>query len=443
MLNPDFVKYKSLYELNDLAFKTKYDIINSPVVQKILPPYPSFLDRRNIKGGENYQRYCMQANYVSYPNICLDAVIGIINRQEPQVDVPENMREIIDYATSEGTPLVNIQNKLVEAIFKFGLGGILVDIPENVSIATSLPKLKVFSGDKIIDFQYFTNENGLKQLSYITLDVSRYIHSKKNKSYSYTKIYKVHSLTNEGRYCIAEMLASNYSTYDPSNPEFSAGVISLVYPSWATELNFIPFVPVSKFDTSINYGPAFIQDLIDLSLQNFRLEANLCWLEANAAASHLVVKGRNLDEISNYPVGAGAVHVLNDDTAQEYYVTPSTTGMSEIKQHILDNNAIANEMMYNLTNVAANSSGESLKIRINAKMQDLVGLLKNIGYGITLSLENIDKILNLGINKDIIEYRPYLGFASINEFIGGDINTPEKIDGSNTKIEEDIIEETE
>ena len=59
MLNPKYLKYKNLYELNDLSFRTKYEIINSSAVQKILPPYPSFLDRRNTKGAENYNRYCL------------------------------------------------------------------------------------------------------------------------------------------------------------------------------------------------------------------------------------------------------------------------------------------------------------------------------------------------------------------------------------------------
>jgi hypothetical protein len=418
MLNPKYLKYKNLYELNDLSFRTKYEIINSSAVQRILPPYPSFLDKRNTKGAENYNRYCLQANYVSFPNMCLDAVLGIVNRGTPEVNLPNNMKGLIDYATDKGTPLVNIQNKVIEKIFKFGLAGILIEIPENVSIATALPKLKVFGGDKIVDFQHYTDEQGLKQIKFLTLDVSRHLYSKKNKNYSYTKIYKVHSITAEGRYCVAEVLAQSYSTYDPEYPSMSNGVLSLTYPSWTSELDFVPFVPISKFDTTFDFGPSFIQDLIDISLQNFRLEANLCWLEANAAASHLVVKGRNLDDIKNYPIGAGAVHVLNDDSAQEYYVTPSTQGMTEIKQHILDNNALANELMYNLTNVAANSSGEALKIRISSKMQDLIGLLKNIGYGITLVLENVDKILNQGINKDIIDYRPYLGFANLEEYIG-------------------------
>jgi hypothetical protein len=249
-------------------------------------------------------------------------------------------------------------------------------------------------------------------------------------------------LTAEGRYCVAEVLAQSYTTYDPEYPQMSNGVLSITYPSWTSELDFVPFVPIARFDTTFDFGPSFIQDLIDISLQNFRLEANLCWLEANAAASHLVIKGRNLDDASNYPIGAGAVHLLNDDTAQEYYVTPSTQGMAEIKQHILDNNTVANEMMYNLTNVAANSSGESLKIRISSKMQDLIGLLKNIGYGITLILEDVDKILNQGINKDIIEYRPYLGFANIEEYIGRSEDAKDEAPIEETVVEENI-EETE
>lgn len=417
MLNPQYIKYKTLFELNDLAFKTKYDIINSNHIQKILPPYPSFLDRRNIKGAENYSRYCNQANYISFPNICLDAVIGITNKKQPEVIVPKNMESLIDYATVDGTSLLQIQNEIVESLFKFGLAGILVELPENVSIATSIPKLRVYSGDKIIDYQQALDENGNRKFTFLTLDGSRYVYSKEQKNYSFTKIYKILSITNEGRYCVAEVLASAYSTYNPENPEFTSGVLSIEYPSWTDELNFIPFVPISNLNTTIKYGPSFIQDLINVSLQNFRLEANLCWLEANAAASHLVIKGRNLEDASQYPIGAGAVHILNDDTAQEYYVTPSTQGMAEIKQHIQENLNLANEMMYNLTNAAANSSGEALRIRISSKMQDLVGLIKNVGRGITLSLEHIDKILNLGINKDGIEYIPFTNFINLQDIL--------------------------
>ena len=72
------------------------------------------------------------------------------------------------------------------------------------------------------------------------------------------------------------------------------------------------------------------------------------------------------------------MHILNDSTASEEYITPSTAGMAEIRQHIQENTKIANELMYNLTNAAANSSGEALRIRIGSKIQDLIGLISNI-----------------------------------------------------------------
>ena len=92
--------------------------------------------------------------------------------------------------------------------------------------------------------------------------------------------------------------------------------------------------------------------------------------------------------------------------------------MSEIKEHIKENTALAQEMMYSLINASANSSGESLKVRISTKTQDLIGLVKNIGNGITLALEMIDNIINSGVNKDKIEYIPYINFSNIEEYIG-------------------------
>lgn len=439
MLRPEYLKYKSLFQLNQLAFQTKYDIINSQNIQKILPPFPSFLDKRNSKGGQNYLRYCLQSNYISFPNICLDAVLGLTGTGQPEVILPNNLEDIVYYATIQGTPITVIQNRLIKSIFKYGLGGILVTIPEGTSIATTLPKLEVIQGNKILDYQYYTDQFGIKKLSYITVDASRYLYNQLNKNYSYTKIYKVHGLDFEGKYYIAEVLAQSYQTFPIGRPQLNDGVISIIYPSWSSELDFIPFTAVSKFDTQITFGPSIIQDLIDISLQNFRLQANLCWLEANAAASHLVVTGDNLDDCSQYPVGAGAVHILNDSTAKEYYVTPSVAGMSEIREHIQQNNQLANQLMYSLTNVAANSSGEALKIRLSSKFTDLVALVKNIGVGITLALEQVDKIVNNGVNKDIVQYVPYIDFANIKTYLEGQ-NTSTTIDTTTQQSEQNITE---
>lgn len=257
MLRPNFLKYKQLFELNELAFKTKYDIINSKHVQTILPPYPSFLDRRNTKGADSYNRYCQQANYVSFPNLCLKEVLGLTNRKEPIVNIPDNMSKLFDYATTSGTSILNVQNKILESIFKFGLAGIHIEIPENVSIANALPKFKVYSGNKIIDYEQITDEEGIKKFKYVTLDISNYVKTKDN-NYQFVKFYKVLGLTDDNRYYEAIVTAESYNGFKTHQPETNKnGLLSINYPTWSTELDFIPFIPISKETTTIKYRTFF------------------------------------------------------------------------------------------------------------------------------------------------------------------------------------------
>lgn len=216
-------------------------------------------------------------------------------------------------------------------------------------------------------------------------------------------------------------------------------LLSYNEPSWVTTLDFIPIVAVNNLDCSIKFAQSFIQDLINCSLQLYRLSCNLGWLEQASAASHLVIKGKNLD-INDFPIGAGAIHVLNDETAEEYYVTPSTAGLTEIKEHINQVQGLIDSMQYSLLHAGDNSSGESLKFRIAVKCSDLVNLVKNIGKAITISLQFVDAIMNGGQNKDLIEYIPYIDFDKINTYLGNEDIT-EKNDNSINIVNEDVPQE--
>lgn len=438
-MNPFYKKNKDLYNINELAFSSKSDIINSRYIQQILPPYQSFTDKRNKKGFQSYKRYMLQGSFISSANICLDSVLGITNKKQPEISLPKNMQNLIYYATVQGTDILNIQNKLVQSIFKYGLAGLKVVIPGNISIADNTPLLQVIQGKNIVDYGIVKTDKGTEKYSFVTLDSSRYVFNETTKNYSYTKIYKVLGLDAANEYYECEFLQMYYSQFNFKYPESHKFLLNYHKPTWTSTIDFIPFIGINKVDTTIKYQNSFIQDIINLSLQNYRLSCNLGWLQSSSAASHLVIKGKNLDNIQNYPTGAGAIHVLNDDTAQEYYVTPSTAGMSEIKEHIKDNNTLIDAMTYSLINAAANASGQSLKFRIAVKVADLIALIKNIGNAITLSLEYIDKIINNGINKDLIDYKPYLNFADLNEYISNDIQEKQVIQEQPEK--EEIIKD--
>lgn len=417
MLNPDYNRYKSLYQINNLSFKTQTDLINSQYIQEICPPFPSFLDAKNKRGSENYFRYLNLGSYTAYPQICLDGALGIVNKELPSVKLPNNLSDLEYYATEQGTNLVVIQNQIMESIFKYGLAGLKVNIPQGVSIADALPKFEVIPGEKIVDYATYIDINGEKQYQYILIDTSRYLFNIDTKNYSYNKLFKICALDGNKEYYEAEIPQNAWTTFNLDNPESNKTIISYYKPVWTNTLNFVPFVAINKLDTTLKYDTAFVQDIISLSLENYRLTCLLGWLEQNCAASHLVIKGSNLEDASDYPIGAGAVHVLCDDNSQEYYVTPSTQGIAEIKAHINENNDLIQNQMYTLLDAAANSSGESLKFRIAVKCADLVALIKNIGNAITLGLELIDDIVNNGGNKDQIEFIPYTDFDKISTYV--------------------------
>lgn len=98
-------------------------------------------------------------------------------------------------------------------------------------------------------------------------------------------------------------------------------------------------------------------------------------------------------------------------------------------------------MQFSLLNSSANSSGEALQFRIAVKCSDLVNLLKSIGNGITLSLEYIDKIINDGLNKDKIEYKPYLDFDKVNSYLNKDSLSTENTQEIINNTVEDVLHE--
>lgn len=288
----------------------------------------------------------------------------------------------------------------------------------------------------MVDYSTYIDINGNTKFEFLVIDSSKNILNKTTKWYTYTKLYTIYGLDSEGYFYEATIPQNAYGNFDFKHPTATNTVIKFYQPTWTGMLDFIPVVAINKLDCQIKFNESFIQDLINTSLHNYRLSCNLGWLEQNSASSHLVIKGENLDDVDSYPTGAGAIHVLNDPNANEFYVTPSTAGITEIKEHINQNNELLNAMQYSLLNASANSSGEALQFRISVKCSDLVNLVKTVGKGITLALEFIDTIVNDGKNKDNITYLPYIGFDKVNSYLDN-INEEEHAE----EIESDINNE--
>jgi hypothetical protein len=119
----------------------------------------------------------------------------------------------------------------------------------------------------VVDFGTFNDEDGNRQFKFIVIDSSRDIFNPKTKYYQNTKLYKILGLTKDGIYYEAEIPQRFYTDFDLDYPENSKKqIITLYYPSWTNEINFIPVVAINALDNTLKFGPSFIQDLINLIL---------------------------------------------------------------------------------------------------------------------------------------------------------------------------------
>lgn len=404
---------KKTYMLNQLAFNGQSELKKSNLIQDIIIPSESLLDTRNKNRTAQFYRLVNEASYINYPQICLDNMLGMMNKGDPEIQLPEQMKQLEDYATPSNSSLKTVQNRCLESLCKFGICGLLVDIKNNAPI-TTLPKIDVIDGIKIIDFKTYKDENGLDRFKFVLIDETKRVFVESTKMYTKVNQYKVLGLNEAGEYYIAIIQNGMWNAFNIDNPE-SSEYIELVYPEFYSRLDFIPIVIFSSSNTEFNNehnyeSTSAIQPLINLSLNIFQQDANLKSSLHMQANPTLFIYGSKAKP-SELTLGPYAVNVIQDSSAKAEYASPSFGGI-QIQQNVLEQmKAEAQSMIFSILNAAGNSSGDALAIRLQAATLNLVSITKNIGVAITRVLQLIGEILDL--NLDQIDYIPYTGFGEL------------------------------
>lgn len=410
MANYKFQENKRVYEINDLVFKGQNFLKNSSYISSIIMPPDSLLDVRNSNRTSQYQRLVDQASFVNYPQTALSNVLGITNRGEATVNLPPSMQSLVDYATKENIKIGTVQDQLISSIFKFGLAGLKVNI-SNDAPTFQPPRLEVIDGNKILDGKSIRNGN-VEMFDFVLLDASGRFFNENTKSYHKINRYKVLGIDSEGFYYEALIDAGNWTQFNLKNPQ-SADCLELVYPEFYDKLDFIPFVAVNCQTCELSWTQtSFIQNLINLSLNIFKLDAQLkqsLYMQANG---FLAIYGSTLKP-SEVIQGMYAVNILKDAAAKMEYITPTHSGI-QLQKDVLENmRAEAMTYIYSIINAGENASGESIKLRLQFTTTSLVGLVKNVGNAITRALELIAQIMSQSIDK--VEYIPFIDFTILNE----------------------------
>lgn len=404
---------KKQYMLNELAFSGQSELKKSNLIQDIIIPSESLLDVRNKNRSAQFYRLVNEASYINYPQICLDNMLGMMNRGEPEVELPERMKDLEFYATPSNSSLKTVQNRCLESICKYGICGLFVNIKNDLPI-TVLPKIEIIDGIKIIDFKTYKDKDGLDRFKFVLIDESKRVFVEETKMYTKVNQYKVLGLNEAGEFYIAIIQNGMWNQFNIDNPE-SSNYIELIYPEFYSRLDFIPIVIFSATSTEFNNDYCYqntsaIQPLINLSLNIFQQDANLKSSLHMQANPTLFIYGSKAKP-SELTLGPYAINVVQDSSAKAEYASPNFGGI-QIQQTVLEKmKEEAQSMIYSILNAAGNSSGDALSIRLQAATLNLVSITKNIGVAITRILQLIGEILQEDIDK--IDYTPYTGFGEL------------------------------
>jgi len=326
-----------------------------------------------------------EASYINYPQICLDNMLGMMNRGEPEVELPERMKDLEFYATPSNSSLKTVQNRCLESICKYGICGLFVNIKNDLPI-TVLPKIEIIDGIKIIDFKTYKDKDGLDRFKFVLIDESKRVFVEETKMYTKVNQYKVLGLNEAGEFYIAIIQNGMWNQFNIDNPE-SSNYIELIYPEFYSRLDFIPIVIFSATSTEFNNDYCYqntsaIQPLINLSLNIFQQDANLKSSLHMQANPTLFIYGSKAKP-SELTLGPYAINVVQDSSAKAEYASPNFGGI-QIQQTVLEKmKEEAQSMIYSILNAAGNSSGDALSIRLQAATLNLVSITKNIGVAIT------------------------------------------------------------
>ena len=412
--SPYWQKLAKLYKINDLAFQGEWALKNSDVIKELIMPTDSMDDPKNPKRDYLWERYKQSALYTNYPNKYLKQAIGLATKEKYELQLPISMQKIEDYATVDNLSLQAVEVEVLEYVIKFGSALILTKIPDEVEIAQDTPKIEIIPGCDVLDAEtFYDRENGLDRFKRVVYYKQEYIFDKIDNSYLQPEIYiYAKGLNADGIYFEAKMKESQYQKFNFDNPEENKDLISLSYPKWFNELNFIPAVYVNKDSLKVEWKESPIQNLIDISLSIFQMTADMRFLMHQQSSSTLVISGTDM-EGKAIRTGVGNVLNLTDGGSKGEYIAPSVAGLNAMQQCLSEQHQLAQSDLLNLTDVSKNSSGEALALRISDKTSELIGIVSVVGKAIQRELEIIGQIMNENIDQII--FTPYIGFGKTNE----------------------------
>lgn len=309
-------------------------------------PIPGGFIANWTEGGQAmWQAYLQRAQFPEIIAPAVNAMVGIIHKNEWQIELPDGLQFIWEKATDDGQPLEAFSRRITRELLLMGRYEIQVDSPADGGD----PYLIGQKAELLINWDtnfYVFNESGMVRKGYEWEEEIR---------------YRVHRLDESGQY-EQILVDENGDEIDDSVTPTTTG---------DRRLDFVPVVVAGARDVTNNIEQPPLIGAADAAVALYRLDADYRHQLYMSGQETLVVDNGSAPEV----IGPSVVLEVNstgDAPANVYYVSPTCSGIAAHKTAIEDewkNAAKAGAKLFD--DGSSIESGEARRMRQNAESATL------------------------------------------------------------------------
>jgi hypothetical protein len=334
------------------------------------------LDKPGPEGGKDaYDAYLTRAVFPDYTKQGIEAMVGIMHREDARIEVPEKMKPLLKKISATGESVWMFLRRMNEWQLLFGRCGILVEAPDGQTVDKALPYLALYAAPRITNWDDGPRIQGRQHLEFVVLDESD---DERTGAFDWQFKNRYRVLARAGTIASAnqeDQTANTASgTYQVAKVETQDGDLNnaqWVAPSIGGKtLDFIPFIFVNSKDLASTPDDPPLMGLSNLCLAIYRGEADFRQALHMQGQETFVIIGADNDKKTR--LGAGArIELPRQGDAK--FVGVSADGLGAMESALKEDKALASELTSRLFDSPGTTyqSGEALRIRVSAKTATL------------------------------------------------------------------------
>lgn len=384
--------------------------------ERYLPPTEGMqLDGmgKDQKGAKAYAAYLTRAVYHDFVKQGVEAMVGIMHREDARIEVPDKMKPMLEKLTVNGESAQMLLRKMNEYQLLYGRCGLLVEAPTGATIDKAVPYLALYSAPAILNWDQGARVEGRQALEFVTLNESAY-ERVADFQWNFRNRYRVLAMSKAAADLGGQNHDENESTGTYQVQALPADIETIDDTAWlqpnigATTLDEIPFIFIGTKDLAVDPDDPPLLGLSNLTLAIYRGEADYRQTLYQQGQETFVTIGADTENLKR--LGAGARVDLPRD-ADAKFVGISPNGLGAMRTSLQDDKEAAAEMTSRLFDSTGTSyqSGAALRLRISAKTATLRSIAETGAEALKQALQIMARWIGEDDSKIVVE--PNTDFA--------------------------------